>query len=95
MATSIRSMKNPNDSTRNQTCDPRDHSTVQPNAGIKVKIFSTSYLPLERKTVSKKSNKLKYSHILYLPDILSGNQACATHIPEILDLILFAGTRKE
>jgi hypothetical protein len=65
------------------------------NAGSKVKILSTSYLSLERKTAHKNSNKLKYSHILYLSDIPSGNNACATHIPEILDSMLFAGTRKE
>jgi hypothetical protein len=65
------------------------------NAGITVKILSTSYLSLERKTACKNSNKLKYSHFLYLSDIPSGSHACTTHIPEILDSILFAGTIKE
>jgi len=54
------------------------------NAGIKVKILSTTNLSLEKKTASKNSNKPKYSHILYLSDIPSGNHACATQYQKYL-----------
>jgi len=51
--------------------------------------------PWKKKLHTRTATNLNNSHISYLSDIPSGYHACATHIPEIFDSILFAGNKKE